>query len=330
MEGTSTAAPSFVLRNKHLVETAIDLAGGTLGGIVTVYVGQPLDTVKVKMQTFPSAYRNSLHCFIKTFKDLGLAKGLYAGTVPSLAANVAENAILFVAYGICQKAICFTLRKESTQNLNAFQNALAGSCASFFSSLALCPTELVKCRLQVIKELQLDGKLTGPLARMNHVGSSVLVRHIIKQEGVRGLFHGLNATFAREMPGYFFFFGGYETCRTLLTPAGKTKDDLSAVRLLVCGGMGGVAYWVSIFPTDVMKSRIQVNTQVTEAKKISYFSLMLKIIKEEGLLALYKGLGPTVVRTFCATAALFYSYETSKQFLTELAYGSNTSNYRAS
>jgi len=62
-------------------------------------------------------------------------------------------------------------------------------------------------------------------------GSSLLVRHIIKQEGIQGLFHGLNATFAREMPGYFFFFGGYETCRMLLTPAGKTKDDLSKFTL---------------------------------------------------------------------------------------------------
>jgi len=47
-----------------------------------------------------------------------------------------------------------------------------------------------------------------------------------------------------------------------------------------------------------------------------------------GVTALYKGLGPTVIRTFCATAALFYSYETSKQFLTELAYGNNALNDR--
>jgi len=28
------------------------------------------------------------------------------------------------------------------------------------------------------------------------------------------------------MPGYFFFFGGYEATRGLLTPAGKTKDEI--------------------------------------------------------------------------------------------------------
>jgi len=40
------------------------------------------------------------------------------------------------------------------------------------------------------------------------------------------LFRGLGSTIAREMPGYFFFFGGYEATRGLLTPAGKTKDEI--------------------------------------------------------------------------------------------------------
>jgi hypothetical protein len=40
------------------------------------------------------------------------------------------------------------------------------------------------------------------------------------------LFRGLNSTIAREMPGYFFFFGGYEASRELLRPEGKTKDEI--------------------------------------------------------------------------------------------------------
>lgn len=34
-----------------------------------------------------------------------------------------------------------------------------------------------------------------------------------------------------------------------------------------------------------------------------------------GLMALYKGLGPTVLRTFPATGALFLAYETTKKWL---------------
>jgi hypothetical protein len=31
---------------------------------------------------------------------------------------------------------------------------------------------------------------------------------VINSEGIAGLFRGLTSTMAREMPGYFFFFGG--------------------------------------------------------------------------------------------------------------------------
>ena len=36
MEGTATSQPGFLLRNRHLVESAIDLTGGTLGSYTCV------------------------------------------------------------------------------------------------------------------------------------------------------------------------------------------------------------------------------------------------------------------------------------------------------
>lgn len=58
-------------------------------------MSQPLDTVKVKLQTFPTAYKNMTDCLVKTFQRDGIARGLYAGSVPAVAANVAENSVLF-------------------------------------------------------------------------------------------------------------------------------------------------------------------------------------------------------------------------------------------
>ena len=40
-----------------------------------------------------------------------------------------------------------------------------------------------------------------------------------------------------------------------------------------------------------------------------------QIYRQEGLLALYNGLGPTVLRTFTATGALFLAYEYSKKWM---------------
>ena len=66
-----------------------------IGGVALVYVSQPLDTVKVKMQTFPTLYKGMVECTISTFRKDGIVKGLYAGTIPAVIANVAENSVLF-------------------------------------------------------------------------------------------------------------------------------------------------------------------------------------------------------------------------------------------
>lgn len=106
------------------------------------------------MQTFPDLYRNGYQCFRETLRKDGIARGLYAGTVPSLAANISENAVLFLFYGLCQKTIVFLTGNRKVEDLNSVQNALAGSGAAFFCSFTLCPTELVKCRLQAMREMQ--------------------------------------------------------------------------------------------------------------------------------------------------------------------------------
>lgn len=128
----------------------------SLGGCAVVFVGQPLDTVKVKMQTFPGLYSNAWFCFRETlFKD-GIRRGLYAGTNPALIANVAENSVLFCAYGFCQRLVSHvTGRGQPTPEsppLVPLDFAVAGFLAAFFSSFTLCPTELIKCKLQALRE----------------------------------------------------------------------------------------------------------------------------------------------------------------------------------
>lgn len=71
--------------------------------------------------------------------------------------------------------------------------------------------------------------------------------------------------------------------------------------------------WTLIFPSDVVKSRIQINKL-----SISMIQCMRDIIQKEGVRALYNGLGPTLVRTFPATGALFLAYEYTKKFLTNI------------
>ncbi|XP_067948428.1 mitochondrial ornithine transporter 1-like [Watersipora subatra] len=290
------------------IDAGIDFTGGTLGGIATVFVGQPLDTIKVKLQTYPQLYRSTYHCFRNTLNSEGLSKGLYRGTIPSLAANIAENSVLFCAYGMCQTAVAKVVGKD-VSNLDTVHNASAGFFAAFFSSFTLCPTELIKCRLQTLAE----ASKSGTAVAHQTITPWQLTRQIIRQEGFLGLFNGLSSTWLREMPGYFVFFGGYEYTRSLFCKAGQSKDDIGMARTALAGGVGGCCLWLVIFPADLVKSRIQVLSSLGD--KLNFRTVFKHVLLTEGVIGLYSGIVPTLIRTVPATAALFVTYESTKRLL---------------
>lgn len=247
------------------------------------------------MQTFPKTYPNSVKCFALTLKNEGLFRGLYAGTTPSLAANVAENAVLFCAYGYCKKAVSsFTGRYDN--EMTVLDKATSGFFAAFFSSFALCPTELIKCKLQALKE-----------TNSKPISATALTKSILKTQGITGMYNGLTSTIAREMPGYFAFFGGIEGTKRLLLNYTSIQDESHPMVPLIAGGAGGMCLWLAIFPFDLIKSRIQI-----ENSKLSLYSMLFKIVREEGPKNLYRGLTPTLIRTFPATAALLFTIEQTR------------------
>ncbi len=65
----------------------------------------------------------------------------------------AENGVLFMAYGRCQNFLCFLNNKTHHEQLTSVENMAAGSFAAVFSSLVLCPIELVKCRIQTMNDM---------------------------------------------------------------------------------------------------------------------------------------------------------------------------------
>ncbi|CAF1358153.1 unnamed protein product [Adineta steineri] len=287
-------------------DAIIDFLSGITGATASVYVGQPLDTIKTKLQTFPNHYKNSLDCGQKIFYRDGL-RGFYAGTLPSVLANAAENGILFMAYGQCQNMIALVRNKTDKEQLTPLENMAAGSFAAVFSSFALCPVELIKCRIQTLNDM--------PMINSSNVKNKIIspidmTRNIIRQEGVRGLFRGLTTTLMRECPGYGCFFGGYELTRSLLINENQKKGDIGFVKTWISGGMAGICFWIIMFPIDAIKSRIQVFNP-----KINFVKYTLNIIKHEGFLALYAGLLPTLIRTFLATGTLFITYEQVRSIL---------------
>lgn len=292
-----------------LIQALIDTSAGTAGGIACVYSGQPFDTAKVKMQTFPKLYNGFVTCLGQTYRTEGMW-GLYRGSVPALIANIGENAMLFLCYGFCQRLVARLSHLQEGSRLSNMQMATAGSLAAGFTAIVICPLELVKCRMQAMREMHAAGKTMFSMADCTAVA---VTRNVLRVDGLLGLYNGLSSTWLRDMPGYFCFFWGNEVCKTLFTPPGKTKDDLGALPLLVSGGMAGVFLWVVVYPLDSVKSRIQVMSM--SSRQPGFLAATASIIRTDGIMALYSGFTPTIIRAFPANAALFLAYEFTRSSL---------------
>lgn len=75
----------------------------------------------------------------------------------------------------------------------------------------------------------------------------------------------------------------------------------------------GIFNWVVAIPPDVLKSRYQT---APEGKYSGLVDVYRHLMKEEGPSALFKGVGPAMLRAFPANAACFLGVEVSRKFLT--------------
>ncbi|PIG83439.1 ATP-dependent RNA helicase dhh1 [Aspergillus arachidicola] len=91
-------AESYVAPGEKL-GTASTFAIGGMAGFITVYVTQPLDTVKTRMQSLEASknYKNSFVCAARIFKDEGLFT-FWSGAVPRLARLILSGGIVFTMY----------------------------------------------------------------------------------------------------------------------------------------------------------------------------------------------------------------------------------------
>ena len=285
---------------------AVDLVSGMSAGAVNAVVGCPMDTIKVKMQTFPTENPSVRAAILKSVRTDGFFRGLYAGLTPFLLANVGENAVLFLAYGQSQRLVAFALGTERDK-MGPVSNALAGSCASVFSAMWLCPTEHIKCRLQVRREMM---KANPEMSGAGH-GQITLAARMVREEGVVGLYRGMRATWAREIPGYFCFFLGYEGTKALISwGKAKEKEDITFGENMLCGSMAGTSFWLGIFPIDSIKSRIQVL-----GNSGSMADVAREIMRTQGPLGFYKGCLPAVIRASMSNSFLLTTYEYVGKFL---------------
>eukprot|EP01018_Ginkgo_biloba_P006354 Gb_41789 [translate_table: standard] len=228
------------------------------------------------------------------------ARGLYKGMGAPLATVAALNAVLFTARGQME----ILVRKEPGLPLSVSDQIKCGAVAGMVVSFIACPTELVKCRLQAQSNLAIVGTSgLGSAAAVKYDGPIDVARQVLRSEGsVRGFFKGMIPTFCREVPGNALLFGIYEGLKQFMA-GGHDTSQLGRGALLTAGGVACASFWVFVYPTDVVKSVIQVD-DFRETKYSGTLDALRKIMSSEGLKGLYKGMVGATTENVSAKSVL--------------------------
>jgi len=192
-------------------------------------------------------------------------------------------------------------KMESRKNEAIWVKFACGVCAGSSSEIATMPFEVMKTRLQLSGD-----KAVKPGANFR------VIKSVVQNEGVAALYKGINAGVARQ----FIYCGGkmslYEPVRNFYS--GVFGDDSILGKLLAGGTSGATANFCSN-PADLMKVRIQADV-TGEASRKGLFRLWADCVRSEGVLGLWTGVGPTVLRAFFMNAVELGGYDLTKQVLT--------------
>ncbi|KAG8802841.1 hypothetical protein FRC16_008562 [Serendipita sp. 398] len=288
----------------------------------------PFDLTKVRLQAqvldSTKRFSGPIDCLTKTWKNEGI-RGLYRGLPAPVVGAMAENASLFLCYNQLQALIRTSSNHPAGQPLSLGQLAIAAGGAGAVASFLLTPIELVKCKMQVqmlsAGVLAVSGGNTPEIRKLK--GPFSILTSVVRTNGVRGLWLGQTGTLLRESGGSAAWFTMNEFVSGLfisrrekaqgLPAYSLSKKDLSPWELALSGACAGIAYNVSLFPADTVKSALQTEEELRPrapgVPRPTFVGTFLSMYRAQGIRGLYAGLGVTVARSAPSSAMIFLIYD---------------------
>lgn len=166
------------------------------------------------------------------------------------------------------------------------------------------PLDLIKNRMQ------LTSSRTSTLS---------IISSIVKNEGFLAFYSGLSAGLLRQ--------GTYTTTRLgiytwLFETVSKDSQPSFVVKALIGSAAGCIGAFVGT-PAEVALIRMTADGRLPLAERRNYknvFNALIRIVREEGVLALWRGTVPTMGRAMVVNAAQLASYSQTKEVLVNTGY----------
>ncbi|XP_051511607.1 solute carrier family 25 member 47-A-like isoform X1 [Myxocyprinus asiaticus] len=183
-----------------------------------------------------------------------------------------------------------------------FADFLAGSIGGACGVAVGYPLDTVKVRIQTQKQF---------------TGIWQCIVTTIKREGLHGFFKGMVLPVTTISMTSSVVFGTYRNCLQCFSQIHGTGAPNTKLDIFLAGLAGGVAQISVMSPGDIVKVRLQCQTECKRSgfntpkpKYSGPIHCLLTIAKEEGILGLYKGALPLAFRDGPSFATYFLTYNT--------------------
>ncbi|ODV82048.1 mitochondrial carrier protein PET8 [Suhomyces tanzawaensis NRRL Y-17324] len=262
----------------------ISLISGGCAGTSTDLAFFPIDTIKTRIQAKGGFFRN------------GGWSGIYKGLGTCVVASAPSASLFFITYD-SMKAY------TKDRMLATKSHMLSASCGEIAACLVRVPAEIIKQRTQA--------GIAGVGGRASSWGNFLYLIQNKSGEGLfRGLYRGWNTTIMREIPFTIIQFPLYER----LKKAWAARDGtpvLAAPKAALCGSIAGGVAAAATTPLDVIKTRIMLNKS-----RVGLPTMISSMIREEGYLTFFKGIGPRTAWISAGGAIFLGCYEVVHKNLT--------------
>ncbi|KAI5122506.1 hypothetical protein M0805_001414 [Coniferiporia weirii] len=305
------------------------VAGG-LGGMCGAIITSPFDVVKTRLQSdlfrekhtsysvvgavegasgsavlVPRRPGGLLYNFVETghiLRDIYYnesPRALFKGLGPTLVGVIPARSINFFTYGNGKQIIANTFNNGME---NSYVHLAAAASAGVVTSTATNPIWVVKTRMQ------LSASACTAKAESLQRGSLPVIKRILREEGVRGFYKGLSASYLGVTEGTIQWTL-YERLKQL-TADTEGKGGMSEwLGMLGSAGTAKCVASLITYPHEVIRTRLRQPLVDGKMKYTGLLQTLRLVIAEEGARSLYGGLSAHLMRVVPNAAVMYAIYE---------------------
>lgn len=296
-------------------ENLVRFALSGLSCMCAATVTNPIDVIKTRMQLDNELgsqhesrnifhnryYRGLVRGAARIAHEEGI-RGLYKGITPSLMREASYSTLRLGLYEPLKEWFGAT----DPAHTPLWKKVCSGAIAGAIGSAIACPTDVVKIRLMALP--------SGNKWEYRHTFHAF--QAIVANEGIRGLWTGVNATVKRSALVSATAVSSYDHAKHKILNAGLLQEG-PVLHIMASSIAGFVTNCVSS-PMDMVRTRYMNQKKDCNKKPLLYrgtIDCIAKTVHKEGLFGLYKGFIPNWTRTGTHTVVTFFVFEQLRAFV---------------